>query len=389
VVKRAVDFRVSAAFWQPWTLVSRNKLDRWRAIDIRVMECIQNQLDDLLDGGLLVLMQGLLRNAIEYGYGFGEIVFQPRYYGQGVSRIKTRPPTYVQLYTDPVDNVERFQWIGTGAWAGGAGLLKYIMAPYPYLRNGNVYGTSDLACIAHDVKILQALEQYQVLGVRNTLVRNILHYFSEGDSDESINAKITKLVSLESGGVLSLPKGTLPGDGKETEFKHDDIEVMDDRASSEALKALPVLLERLEKRITRALGVPDDLGLTTTGVGSLARAEVEMNVPLARIAQDQHWLEWVIGSQLIPAMVRYNFPALPDDYRLPAISFQDTSAGWQSDDADRIMQLYREGFITLQDAQKKLGLAVFTPDEAEAVRARLTPAPALSMDTPTAISPRL
>ncbi len=364
VVRSAVDFRVSAVFWPQWQIVSRNQVDRYAPLDERVMRCLAMQIEDLLDGGLDVTLKGLLRNAIEYGLAFGEMAYEPRHYGQGLSRIKTRVPTYVQLYADAADNLERFQWQGQGAWAVQGGLLKYIVAPYPYLRNGNLYGESDLASIAHDVKVLQAIEEYQVRGVQGTLVRAILHYYSPGESDESLSAKIANIVNLQSGGVLSIPKANTDQAGADDRYP-DEVKVLEDRANSEALKQLVPLIERLEKRITRVLGVPDNLGLSTTGAGSYAKAEVEMNVSLARIAQDQRFLEFITTKQIIPAMLRYNFEVLPDDYVAPGLTFESTSAGWQSDDFDRILQLLDKGLISREDAQEKLGVELFTPQEAE------------------------
>jgi phage gp29-like protein len=97
-----------------------------------------------------------------------------------------------------------------------------------------------------------------------------------------------------------------------------------------------------QKRITRNLGLPDDLGFTSTSVGSHAKAREEMDMFLAYVSRNQQYIKDIVNRQIVPAMILYNFSKLPDNYRLPSLVFESIE--------EKNLKLTAETFKIMVDA---------------------------------------
>ena len=262
-------------------------------------------------------------SSMKYGFAIAEYVFAKRGGLNVVESIKTKPSFNFNIWVNEVDDIYKLEHTPDGTSREKEQLNKFLIGTYPYLVDGNHYGTSILKSIAFDVDLLEILEEAQTMGVKALAIRPIIHWFNKKNRTKEDVADIqSKLFNMGSSSVVSLGMNLLPGLEDKGMVKSDEIQVLEDRASSQGVALIIDVIDMLQKRITRNLGLPDDLGFTSTGVGSHAKAREEMDMFLTHVARNQQYIEDVVNRQIIPAMVQYNLSTIPETYRLPNLVFE-------------------------------------------------------------------
>lgn len=334
VVRACLDFRVRGAFMAPFELVDPNEGNYLRHPEYRALfeehkRWILNQIANYAEYGhqtIKDMAKGLLWNGMTNGYNIPEAVFTQRGYMTEVEEIVIFDPARFDIYINQTGQVEGFRYSVDGSWHGGDEMGKYAVCPYPTLRNANWYGQSLLQPIARDIDLLDIVEESAVRSIQALSVRPIIHQVPPEAKDDDVEDIHNALVNTGSNGVITIPmleRGVTAG-GDETILETQKITVLEDRASGEGMDAIEFLLNYYPTRITRALGVPDDLGLTTTDAGSYAKSQTEDSAVVHPVhAQDRDYVINFFNVYVIPWMIKSNDRFLPPGYRLPRFRRSD------------------------------------------------------------------
>ena len=364
VVKIGLDFIKIGTFWPGFDIHPGNDytIDKGKVhedFDKEVIEEIKNQIDTWKLDSFKNNLESLLDNALTSGFvGAAEKLFEQADDGHTkMWGIRTHTPFEFELYTDPYTNLNKFQWLGSGQFVVGDELTKFVTAPWPYLSNGNHYGVSELQSILHDVKALEIIEEAEIRGIQALTVRPIIHWYLANATNQDELALVRE--ALQKSDMLATV--SLPSDGAFRENalgelqKNHLFEVLEDRASHDGVELIRDVIDMLQKRILRNMGIPDDLGFSTSTVGSYAKAKEEMNMFLARLKRYQEWVENLVNKQILPDMITPNFE-LPEGYRLPQFRFNQVEEDKLQTMSDTLMKLYDSGHVDRKYLQETLSL---------------------------------
>jgi hypothetical protein len=268
---------------------------------------------------------------------------------------------------DEFDNIQSIVHTPTGEILNEE---KFVLSTYPVLRDGNPYGLSELEAIELDIKTLEELEKIFTIGSSSVMNRVALHYQITDEKDyaevlaeqNTIQDGITR-----GGGVLHLP-ATRNAESDEMIIKN-KIEILDDRASEEALPAVSERIIELQKRINRNFGIQDNLGQSTVGIGSLAKSRVELSMFMLKVERGAQWIRGIINEQIVKRIVEYNYDDtdLPEGYTIPKWDFQELETEELEIKAKTVMDLVGATIITKAEAREILELPIIDENELEAV----------------------
>lgn len=343
---------VNGPFWTPWSYHADNDYERYPEFEARDKEIIwllNYQTKAMRYESFTNVLKSIWKDSVVHGFAMGEKVFHWDGDYWIIRSIKTHSPFLFDLKTDKGNNLDQIYYGDIGLTVPRQLLPKFIVPAYPYLEHGKYYGTSRLQSIYFDVQMLKLLEQAQSEGIRAVSIKPIMHYYaSEKKSDEDFDRVKTALWTMDSGSVVDLPATqNAEGDLK----PYDDYKVMEDRASPTGIALISEVLDVIYKRITRLMGTPDDLGFTTTSVGSRAKAQEETPLFALSLGDDQAWIENMVDRDITPSMVKYNYPSWVNDrrYNLPKFRFGSIEEEADSQTINNLIDMEKAGFLNLQD----------------------------------------
>lgn len=334
VVRACLDFRLRGAFSLPFEIVDPNEGNYMRHPEYRALfqehkRWVLQQIANYAEYGhqsFKDMLKGFLWNGMVNGFQVPEADFEIRGYRMEVKEIVIFDPTRFTIYINESGQVQGFRYSVDGSWHGGEEMGKFAVCPYPTLRNANYYGQSLLQSIARDVDLLDIIEESAVRSIQALSVRPIIHQVPPESKDDDVEDIHNALVNVGSSGVVTIPllERAIGPDGSETVLETQRITVLEDRASGEGMDAIQYLMDYYPTRITRALGVPDDLGLTSTEGGSYAKARTEDLAVVSPVhAQDRDYVVNFLNVYVIPWMIKMNEHFLPPGYRLPRFRRSD------------------------------------------------------------------
>jgi hypothetical protein len=325
-VKQILNLLVSGPFWSQYHIAPDNDYEThpdFEAIDMQLTAFIDVALECLQHESFRNVLKAIWQDAYTYGFSVSEFNWAETD-DDGMTwldSIKVHSPFQFDIYTDQTNELQSLYYRTTGQIITKDILEKFLVVTYPYLSHGNYYGQSGLIAVEPDVKFIELLERAQSEGIRALAIKSLEHHFlAEEMSDQQVEEVKTNLAAIQAGSVISFP-ASQDKDGKFTP-KH-VVKVIDDRASSDGLKIITDLLSTLYKRVSRNMGLPDDLGFTGTNVGSLAKASEESNLYLQALVDAQNFITTFVNRQIIPLLIKYNYPSVLDDpnYRVPRFTF--------------------------------------------------------------------
>ncbi len=351
-VAPALRFIVEAPFWVDWSFQPVNNYDdnpEFEKADNLIIKLINYQIERLEHETFENTLKIIWSDAFIFGFSVSEMVFEFDNKYVCVKSIKPHAPYDFNLYTDEGHNLDQLFYNRTGVYVNRSGLGKFLILTYPYLKHGNYYGQSGLQSIYFDVKVLDILERAKIDGVRRLSIRPLLHYYQSENMDAKDLQEMKKaLYNIDSGSLIDLP-ATTDAEGKNLIPQH-EIKVLEDRASAEGMALVTDMLDIIYKRINRTLGLPDDLGFSNAEIGSYAKAKEEMNLYTQTIVNNQGLIENFVNRQLVPALVRHNYPTILNDrnYKLPRMRFGSVEEDFDTAKADMINELINSGVISLR-----------------------------------------
>ena len=385
-VKPGLEFMTNAPFWSGWHIEPNNNYELYpgfEAIDDAVIDLINYQIETMRYETFQNSLINISKDGLIYGFPVGEkiFVYDGRYWC--LRQIKAHSPHLFDFWTDEAHELDRIYYRLTGLYIDRKQLDKFIIAPYPTLRHGRYYGESALKSIYFDVQLIDVLEKALAEGVRRLSVRPIIHhYIGENKSQEELTADRNALYEMDSGSVISFPAIPDP-DGKP--IPQHDVRVLEDRANPEGTVVTQAYLETLYKRVNRNLGIPDDLGFTSTGVGSLAKSKEEMSLFTQNIVRMQEWIENWVNKQVMPSFIQYNYPSLlkKSKYQIPVFRFGTIEEDFDLTKSDMISQMLDKGVLDRNDRawiRDEMGFPPATEEiESEIVSEETEPEPENNM----------
>jgi hypothetical protein len=370
VAKSAIDTLVSTVFSTPWVIKSTVDLDQqpqFEEIDNFLIDFIEANLHNLEYETFDNMMKTIYQTSITYGFGVTEQIWD---FDKGfvvLKEMKGKPSFDFDIYMDEFDNVQSIYHLDTGDVLNPE---KFILSTYPVLRDGNPYGLSELEAIELDIQTLEELEKIFTLGSSEVLNKVALHYQDiTGKSEDEFLTERTAIQTglTEGGGVIHLP-ATRNQDTDQL-IKTNEIMILEDRASEEALPAVSQRIIELQKRINRNFGIQDNLGQSTVGIGSLAKSKVELSMFMLKVERGAQWIRDIINTQIINRIVEYNYDEteLPPEYTPPKWDFQELETEELKIKSDTVMQLLQSGVITKMEAREILELPMIDENELESV----------------------
>ena len=191
---------------------------------------------------------------------------------------------------------------------------KFIIFTYPYLKNGNYYGESDLREI-----YIQYYAKYHTFRFRNIYLQKfgqpLIHiiYDQAKTKKNELNDMKDLIENLQDNMYITQP-GFRPKDktGKFSEkllgkFQIELIETKDVRGTDQYEKTI----DQLDRQISRKLLVPDKMGFTADSSGSRNQSEVFFDV-LKMVIKDLHGKLEDIVNEIIKQVVDLNFSGVKE-----------------------------------------------------------------------------
>lgn len=395
-VKQIINLLVSGPFWGQYHIAPSNDYTRFpefEEIDQILQQCVIDQLDGVQGETFRNILKSIWQDAYTYGFSVSEFVWPTDpvtgdtiYDADGkiwLQTIKVHSPYLFDIYTSTINEIQSVTYRQTGQQVVEGDLEGLLIVTYPYFSHGNPYGQSGLISVLPDVLAINALEKAQSEGARALAIKSLLHhYLAENMEENEVEEVRADLANMMSGSVVSWP-ADIDKDGKLAPMH--SVEVIEDRASAAGLDIINKYLDRLYKRVSRNMGLPDDLGFTGTNIGSLAKAAEESNLYLQCLADAQLFIADFVNRQIIPLLIKYNYPeALEDpDYRIPQFTFAsvDTNAAV---DLYPLIAAYNADLISRTEFRAAAGYdAPIDPgDTASVLKAKIEQTPATALDDP-------
>jgi len=364
-VALGLNFIVNAPFWTGWRLHVDNDYEKYPAFEVRdghIIRLIEYQIKKMKYENFENILKQLWKDAIVYGFCIAEMSFRTDGNYICIDKIKPHSPHLFDLYTDDGFELDRIYYKPGGTWITRELLPKFLVGTYPYIIHGNFYGKSRLQSIYFDVQVLQILEQAQAEGCRALAIKPIIHYYvSKNKSDKQLQEIKKSIYNIDSAAMIDLE--AIPNVDGQLIYQ-DELKLLEDRASPAGIALIKDILDVLYKRCNRLLGVPDDLGFSDTVLGSYAKAKEEANLFTLGTVNDQGWIENFANQQIIPAMVRYNYPDYleSDEYNLPEYCSGTVEEEADAVEIQNVIDMFDGGILNKSDpndiayARDRLGL---------------------------------
>ncbi len=341
---------LSAAFWIEGALQRRNDYSEhpeFEIIDDTIIQFIEQTFEAFSYQSFRKSLEDVVYSAMVCGFSVAEKLWES-IDGRWVLRaLKSHPSWNFEPEVDEWSNLQGIFHSQTGeTFHPGA----FVWAVWPRIHAGNWLGQSELEAIRHDVLLLEKLEKAQAINTDQTVKKAVVHTYNAVRSPEEqdiSNKAIDNALLGNKNGIVHLPAT------QDINLKlaaSDEIEILQDRTAPEALKQTSKIIDESKKEISRALGLPDDLGMTTATSGSWAKAQTVFNLFISRAEEVQRFVVDVVNRDIISDIIRFNFDTLPDGYKCPFWEYPELEETVSLDKADFIGKLVTSGVIDLNDS---------------------------------------
>ena len=180
---------------------------------------------------------------------------------------------------------------------------KFLIMVWPYIKDGNMYGDSDL----REVYTQYYAKQY-IYKFRNIFLQNFgmplpeVIYDTEATDASEINDMENMLKNLQENLFILQPGVRRDEDGELQGKFTIKIHEFNPKATDQYEKAI----DQIDKQIARKLLLPDKVGFSESAGGSYNMAEIQFDALLMVIQDIHHKLESVINP-MIEQIVDYNW----------------------------------------------------------------------------------
>jgi len=302
--------------------------------DIEIAEFVQTNFDRLEMPTFDGILDNLL-DSIAYGFKCGEVILE-QYEGKWVwDKIKFQHPILFDFEYDDQDNLENVRY---GYYYGDETKIpvkefneKFIIMVYPYLKDGNWYGDSELKEI-----YFEWWSKYNIKRWRNEFIQGrgkpVPHIIIDSAkiTDDEKNEVKDMFENWQDNMYVIIPGFRDEAGEIQGKFTVDWVSV----GTKENVDLHNETLIHIDKSITRKMLFPDRMGFTDDGTGSFAQSKQIFDFVIMNIKQLHKRLEDVINPK-VRQLVDLNFPNVKE---YPKWQFQEVDRGIEKE----ILQLLLE-----------------------------------------------
>lgn len=335
IVQDALDRIMSGVFWPEMGLSPVNDYTKnpdFEALDQQITARIEQLFAGLKNETFINVLKSLLRNAMIYGYSVAEMTWDKDAEGKWtLQSIKPKPSWNFSFEVEGNDELKTLIYEGDGQRIEGEDISNFVIGVWPYLEHGNYFGTSVINAVSYEIDQLEALKRLRLQGSSQSVKRKmVIHYLPREKSNTELSKQTAQLKAFASDADMIQLPATTDADGKLIEqYK---IHILEDQPSHTALEQITLAIDGLTLDIKRGLGIPDNIGSTSVSVSSFAKdSSVEYDIFAATIGGVVQWVEDLVNRQIIPAILKYDFPALPAGYKAPVWKVAEKEEKYQKE----------------------------------------------------------
>jgi len=308
------------------------------SLDKEIINFIEKNINNLTYEPFNMVLNNLLDARI-YGYKIAELNWSIKNNKWMLQAIKCKRSEYFVFDLDDYGNLKALLYSGTNA-DDKLPPDKFLICTWPYKKDGNYYGNSAYKEIFKDIIVKQELEKLRNKGYEFTLIPSIINHYDNSLPDDTASALKNAINNMRNASIVHIPCERNTDDTLITP----ELKILEGRESSSAFASLQDTIDKIETRIKRKLGIPDEMGITDTKSGSNAKAEVQFNIFADSVDQMHKWLETQINGQLIPKIIGYNY-TVPADYKYPKFMFQTYDETLDKDRAETAQIMVNSGIV--------------------------------------------
>lgn len=312
-VRTGIDTLKKATFWTQGQVQPRNDYEKhpeFRELDEIYIDEIDQQLMALKN--FHQFLQDMFVFAVRCGFAVAEKMWEPIDDTNTLVALKVLRPWDFEPVTDEFGNLIALFYYPTGEYFDPR---AFVFAPWPSEGASNWLGEPIIESLLHDVKLGQKTEQALAQNTHLMSRRTLIHRYNANRDEDEIALAKTAVAAIDQGKMPQFPC-EVGDDGKLVHS--DELEIMQDRTGTMALMKLWELASSIWARVKRAIGLPDDIGLTNVTSGSFAKAKVSFDMLAAAASAGQDWISAMVNDQIIADILQFNFPDRPRAYRDPA-----------------------------------------------------------------------
>lgn len=313
-VRTGIDTLKKATFWTQGHVQPQNDYEKhpeFRELDEIILDLIDQQLMALKN--FHQFLQDMFVFAVRCGFAVAEKIWEPIDGTWTLTALKIRRPWDFEPVVDTFGDLAALFYYPTGEYFDPR---AFVYVPWPSEGASNWLGEPILESLIHDVELGQKTEQALAKNTHLMSRRTMIHYFDAltRDKDEIDLAK-RAVAEIDQGRMPQFPCGV---DENGKLVRKDELEIMQDRTGTMSLMKLWELASSIWSRVKRAIGLPDDIGLTNVTSGSFAKAKVSFDMLAAAASDGQDWVSAMVNDQIIADILEFNYPDRPRTYRDPA-----------------------------------------------------------------------
>jgi len=243
-----------------------------------------------------------LLEARSFGYSVQEKIWGARRGRWWIDRLKMVPHDKIDFEVNQYGNLEHVLYHGKPYHPN-----MFHVFTYPRVRAGNFYGQSDLRCVYREYYSKKVLKQYRNIGLENFGFPVVVCVYDEKEfpkGSAKYNSLMAMIRRLKDDSRIALP-------GKRAEsgeiMPGAKVEFLQPNFSGGGFSAFKAAIDDEDKAIARNLGLPDDLGFSTTGTGSNAKARTQLDMYWDMVIGVAKRVQWTIQT-VVNEITAYNFP---------------------------------------------------------------------------------
>lgn len=238
---------------------------------------------------------------------------------------------------------------------------KFMICTYPYVKDGNFYGNSELMPIYDKWRSKKHIQKQRDITLEKwgSPIPEAIYDASKMSSSEK-NSLQDLLDNWQEGTYFLTPGFRNPKTGEmepKIQFKLHEVK------SGNIGRAFDDAIDQLDKQITRTILFPDKLGFSESPGGSYNQAETQLDLLQVVIEYTHQWIETIINNQLIKQIVDMNYNGITE---YPVFKFDRIS--------DKIKSEMLESLINLGVVDKRekwirhhVGIPILSEKEQEEI----------------------
>ncbi len=324
VVKKATNIMKAGVFTPSLELSPQNNYEEhpeFEQIDKDIIPFITDQLNNLKTESWSNILKSIFVDAFNFGWSISQPLWKVKKGRWVLDDIQVKPPyNFTFFYPITADGLDYIYHYPSGKQLQPD---RLIIGTWPELKHNNWYGESEWLSIVHDIELLEKLEELRANGIAKVMVRVVIHYSDDvSRSEEDFQGANIAVEQIESNAIVQLPMRMIPGEKPGSYEHYDTLKVLDNLASEEAFEDIGKVLDQIEKRVDRIVGISDDMGFSTAKFGSQSKADRTFNFFTSRVEDGEEWVIAVANRQIVNEIIKWNYSNLPAEYKNPGWVFQ-------------------------------------------------------------------